>query len=83
MLTNPQLLLRKFRNAQRRTLYWSGLPSYSPHRTKQTSSMELDRHYSMALGDQKSLAKTLCAFGIHVMVRDYKSDFIQSISRNR
>ena len=46
--------LQRYKNAKRRALYWSGTPSFSPYRTKETQSSRLDEKYELAMCDCKN-----------------------------
>lgn len=74
-------LLRKFHNAQRRTRFWSGTPSYSAARARARNSGEMHEKYELAMCDQKSLAGLLSDLGSTVKVRDYRQEFAARFSK--
>lgn len=48
----PEEIYRKYANAKRRALYWSGTPSFNPFaRSSQTRSGMLDEKYELAMCD--------------------------------
>lgn len=52
-------LKHRYRNAKRRALYWSGNPSYSASRTRETRSSRLCEKYEIAMSDCKNLEQLL------------------------
>lgn len=69
---------RKYANARRRALYWSGNPSWSRSaRSQETTTSTLDLKYDLAMYDCRSWEQALeIATGVKVPKYDPKNAFI-------
>jgi hypothetical protein len=71
-----QRMVRRFRNAQRRARYWSGVPTFATGtRSKCNRSSRLWEKYELAMNDQDSLAARIAEMGGSVRVKDYRREF--------
>jgi hypothetical protein len=70
-------LQERLANAKRRTLFWSGNPSFRDGaRAKATSSGKMSERYELAMCDQKSLVQLIEQLGGKADIRDYREEFI-------